>query len=152
MPEYEIDIAGGQLVHWLRDELKRPAPRVRFSASRDYRADEDPDLAPEYEAAGLDMDGDTGSLITVGLLELTPVDAAAGWRLALRVDDIVGPHVPEDDSVAGYPEEIDLDDFYSAFIAPDNGTETLSLVAESEAARERFDAIFCDLIRDRHAG
>jgi len=152
MPDYEIDIAGDQIVHWLKDELKAVTPRVRYRVTRDFAADEDPDLEPEFEAAGIDPDDDASSLMTVGLLEITPADPAGGWQLNVRVEDVVGSHVPEDDSVAGFPEEIDLDDFQAQFANSDSNTQTVSLRADTEDAKKSFDRLFADLVRDRHKG
>ena len=152
MPDYEIDVAGDQIAHWLKDELKAGRPRVRYSVTRDFVADDDPDLAPEFESAGIGQDDDASSLVTVGLLEITPTDPAGGWKLSVRVEDVFGPHVPEDDSVSGFPEEIDLDEFQAQFANSDSGTETVSLRAQSEDAKKHFDRLFADLVRDRHKG
>jgi hypothetical protein len=152
MPEYGMDVAGDQIVHWLKEELKAGRPRVRYRATRDFVPDADPDLAPEYEAAGLGPEDDTSSLITVGVLEITPVDSVDGWTLSVSIEDVVGPHVPEDDSVSGYPEEIDLDDFQEQFANSDSGTETVTLSAETDEAKRHFDRLFADLVRDRHGG
>jgi hypothetical protein len=150
MPDYEIDIAGDQIVHWLKDELKAATPRVRYRVTRDFAADEDPGLEPEFEAAGIDPDDDSSSLVTVGLLEITPADPAGGWQLTVRVEDVVGTHVPEDDSVSGFPEEIDLDDFQAQFANSDSNTQTVSLNAGSDSAKTHFDRLFAELVRDRH--
>lgn len=152
MPDYEIDIAGDQIVHWLKEELKAERPRVRFRATREFLADEDPDLELEYQSAGLGSDEDTSSLMTVGVLEITPTDSADGWTLSVSIEDVVGPHVPEDDSVSAYPEEIDLDDFQQQFANSDSGTETVTLSANTDEAKRHFDGLFVDLVRDRHKG
>lgn len=79
------------------------------------------------------------------------MSAQNGWLLQVRVEDVVGPHAPEDESVPDIPEEIDLDDFSAEFIAPDRGTIYVTVDAETPEAKRRFDRMFADLIRDRHS-
>ncbi len=138
MTEYEIDVAADQIVHWLRDEAA--------SKSREYAAD----AIASFEAAGISADTDVASLVTVGTLEVRPAGGKGGWLLQLRVEDVVGPHVPEDESVPDGPEEIDLDGFYDDFVAPDRGTVSATVTIETPQAKRRFDRIFGDLVRDRH--
>lgn len=148
MQEYELDTFSDQIVHWLKDELARARPRVSYVATRDYVADESADL----QSAGLGDEADAASLLTVGSLEVRPVHADEGWCLKVRVEDAVGLHIPDDSSVPDYPEEIDLDDFQTQFTASDNCTEFVTLQVDTDAAKKRFDAMFVDIIKDRHRG
>ncbi|HSM42081.1 MAG TPA: hypothetical protein VK862_15110 [Afifellaceae bacterium] len=150
--EQEIDIPADQIVHWLRAVLKSAKPRVRCTATREYVADADPDLVPEFESAGLGPEDDASSLITVGVLVITPADSLDGWHLTVAVEDVVGPHVPEDESAPDEPEEIDLDGYWDQFVKPGRGTETVTLTAESDEAMRHFETVFADLVRDRHEG
>ena len=148
MAEYELDIAADQIVHWLRDEAASKSPRVEIAATREYTADP----IESFEAAGVSADTDVASLVTVGILEVKPAGGKGGWVLQVRVEDVVGPHVPEDESVSDIREDIDFDGFYDDFVAPDRGTVSVTVAAETPAAKRRFDRIFADLIRDRHRG
>lgn len=146
MAEYEIDTAADQIVHWLRVEAARKSPRVEISATREYTADS----IKSFEAAGVSADTDVASLVTVGTLEVRPAEGKDGWVLQVRVEDVVGPHVPEDESVSDIPEDIDFDGFYNDFLKPDRGTVLVTVTTETPEAKRRFDQIFADLIRDRH--
>lgn len=146
MLEYEIDTASDQIVHWLKDEVANERPRVTYSATRNYVSDENVNL----QTAGLGEEPEISSPITVGILEIGPVDTEDGWQLILRIDDDVGSHLPEDDSVSGLPEDIDLDDFRARFVSSDNGTEFVSVRVDSVEAKKRFDLLFADIVRDRH--
>jgi len=148
MEEYELDTFSDQIVHWLRDELATEQPRVSYSASRDFVSDEGADT----QAAGLSEETDARPLVTVGILEIRPVDADDNWRLTVRVEDNVGVHLPEDGSVSDDPEEIDLNDFQIQFTANDNCTEFVNLRAETTAAKKKFDELFVDIVSDRHRG
>ena len=148
MAEYELDIAADQIVHWLRDEVASKSPRLEIAATREYTADS----IESFEAAGVSADTDVASLVTVGTLEVKPAGGKDGWLLRVRVEDVVGPHVPEDESVSDIPEDIDFDGFYDDFVAPDQGTVSVTVTAETPEAKRRFDRIFNDLIRDRHRG
>ena len=68
----------------------------------------------------------------------------------MRVDDVVGPHLPDDHSVPEDAEEIDLDTFYVEFIAPDRGTIYVSLLAETPQDRHAFDRLLAEMTTDRH--
>ncbi len=148
MEEYELDTFSDQIVHWLSEELAQERPRVSCVATRDFVSDERADL----QSAGLSEDADAKSLVTVGMLEITPLIADEGWRLTVRVEDTVGAHTPEDSSVPDYPEEIDLDDFQNQFTASDNCTEFVTLRADTQSAKRRFDDLFVDIVKDRHRG
>jgi hypothetical protein len=148
MAEYELDIAADQIMHWLRDEAASKLPRVEVTATREYTAD----AIESFEAAGVSTDTDVASLVTVGTLEVRPTRGKDGWVLQMRVEDVVGPHVPDDESVSESPEDIDFEAFYTDFVAPDRGMVSVTISAETPQAKRRFDRIFADLIRDRHRG
>lgn len=147
MTEYELDVAADQIVQWLKSEIAAGRP-VDIRATREYVADP----VSDREEVGLSEDTDASSLMTIGILEAWPVGVDESWRLGVRVEDVVGPHTPEEESVPDRPEEIDLDDFEAEFVAPDRGTAYVSVAAETPEAKRRFDRVFANLIRDRHAG
>ena len=146
MTEYGLDVTGDQIVHWLKSELAAGRRSLDIRATCEYVT------APvaDMEAFGLSDEADVASLVTVGLLEVRPTGESDGWLLRVRVEDVVGPHTPEDESVPDIPEEIDLEDFSSDFIVPDRGTIYVTVSAETPEAKRRFDRLFADLIRDRH--
>lgn len=146
MTEYELDVAGDQIVHWLKSELAAGRRPVEIRATREYTTEPVTDM----EAFGLSDEADVASLVTIGLLEVRPTGEHNGWLLRVRVEDVVGPHTPEDESVPDVPEEIDLDDFEADFVTPDRGTTYVSVGAETPKAKRHFDRMFADLIRDRH--
>ncbi len=145
MTQYELDTAADQIVQWLKGELAAGRP-FEIRATREYVTEP----VNDREKDGLDEEMDVASLMTIGVLEAWPTGTEDGWRLQIRVEDIVGPHTPEEESVPAGPEEIDLDDFEADFIAPDRGTAFVSVEAETPEAKGHFDRVFADLVRDRH--
>ena len=149
MPEYELDVTADQIVHWLKDDLAagRKQP-LEIRATREYISEPVANL----EEAGLSEDAEVASLTTVGILEAKLFGVEDSWVLRVRVEDVVGPHVPEDESVPDLPEEIELDVFDAEFVAPDRGTAYVSLFAETPKAKRAFDRVYAELISDRHSG
>ena len=147
MATHELDVRADQIVQWLKDERAAGRP-VGIRTMREYVTEP----LPDREEAGLSEETDASSLMTVGILEAWPVGEEDGWRLQVRVEDALGPHTPEDESVSDRTEEIDLDDFEAEFIAPDRGTVFTSVTTDTPSAKRRFDRLFANLLRDRHAG
>jgi len=148
MAEYPLDVTVDQIVHWLKDEFRAGSERtVDVRATREYVSEPVANL----DEAGLSEDTDVSSMTTVGVLEVTPSGDGARWLLQARVEDVVGPHVPEDESVPDIPEEIDLEAFDREFVAPDRGTAYVTLYAETPKTKKAFDEIFVDIITDRHS-
>ena len=146
MLEYDPEISADQIFHWLKEELASGRQRITCRATCKYVADE---LNGEHVE---EVNEDTGvhSMSTMATLEISPASAADGWMLKVFAEDVVGPHVPEDSSVPGGPEEIELDDFFTKFIAPDSGAVFVSVSAESEAAKAQFDSLLSEMTEDRH--
>jgi hypothetical protein len=149
MTEYGLDVTADQVMHWLKDNLAAGGKRMlEVRATREYVSDPE----AKIEEAGLSEDTEVASLTTVGTLEAKPSGVMGGWVLRMRVEDEVGPHLPEDESVRDLPEEIDLDAFDTDFVAPDRGTAYIAVYAETQEAKKAFDRVFNDLITDRHSG
>jgi hypothetical protein len=148
MTEYELDTAADQIVRWVMDELEAGKRPLQVRTTREYSAETGIDL----EEAGVSEEAELASFATIGILEVSPMGEQNGWLLRVRVEDIVGPHTPEEESVSGVAEEIDLEDFVDQFIAPDRGTIYVTVDAPTPEAKRRFDRLFADLVRDRHAG
>jgi len=147
MTEYELDTAADQIVRWIRDELGAGKQTLGVRATREYSADTGINL----QEAGLSEEAELASLATIGILEVRPIGEQNGWLLRVRVEDVVGPHTPEEESASDVPEEIDLEDFVDQFIAPDRGTTYVTVDAPTAEAKQHFDRLFANLVRDRHA-
>lgn len=148
MTEFELDVPADQVVRWLKDELAAGGRRVRIRAMREFATE----AVANSADFGVDADAEVASMMTIGVLEAGPAGTENGWLLQVRVEDVVGPHTPEEESVPDGAEEIDLDDFEAEFIAPDQGTAYVTVTVETAEAQRRFDQVFGDLIRDRHSG
>jgi len=146
MTRYDLDTSAEQVVGWLKDEMAAGKQLFQIRATREYVREP----VRDREGAGFDEDTDTSSLLTIGILDAWPTGVEDVWRLQIRVEDIVGPHTPEEESVPTGPEEIDLDDFEANFIAPDRGTTFVSVEVDTSEAKQRFDNVFSDLIRNQH--
>ena len=147
MTEYGLDVDAGQIVHWLKDEQAAGRRRkLELRATREYAAEPVTDL----DEAGIGDEQDVATLTTTGTLEVRPSGVEHVWALRVRVDDVVGSHLPEDESVPEDAEEIDLDTFYEDFIVPDSGTVYVSVMAETPQAKHAFDRLLSEMITDRH--
>ena len=147
MAEYGLDIDPYQIVRWLGTERKAGrGDRFDVRATREYSAEP---LADPAEA-GIDDDQDVASLTTIGTLEVRPTGGGPRWTLRVRIEDVVGSHLPDDESVPEDAEEIDLDAFEADFIAPDSGTAYVSLEAGTAQARQDVDRLLSMKLADRH--
>jgi hypothetical protein len=147
MTEYGLDVDAGQIVRWLKDDQAAGRRRkLEVRATREY-ADE---AVTDPDEAGIGEDQDIATLTTVGTLEVRPLGVEHVWALRVRVDDVIGSHLPEDESVPEDAEEIPLDTFYTDFIAPDRGTIYVSVTTETAQAKTAFDRILSEIITDRH--
>ena len=144
MIQYSLEIAADQVFRWLNEDAKRGKRAWNVRATREYVVDRDAKLA----TFGVESEADVASLVTVGVLEAEISGEQPAWSLTIRVEDVVGPHTPEDESVPEGPEEIDLETFEAEFILPDRGTAYVSLEAESEASKRHFDRFYGQLICD----
>ena len=147
MTEYGLDVDAGQIVHWLKDDQAAGRRRkLELRATREYAAEP----VTDFDEAGIGDEQDVATLTTTGTLEVRPSGVEHVWALWVRVDDVVGSHVPEDESVPEDAEEIDLDTFYEDFIVPDSGTVYVSVMAETPQAKHAFDRLLSEMITDRH--
>lgn len=147
MTEYGLDVDAGQIVHWLKDDQAAGRRRkLGLWATREYAAEPVTDL----DEAGIGDEQDVAALTTTGTLEVRPCGVQHVWVLRVRIDDVVGSHLPEDESVPEDAEEIDLDTFYEDFIVSDSGTVYVSVVAETPQAKHAFDRLLSEMITDRH--
>jgi hypothetical protein len=149
LPAYPVDIAAEQVVRWLLDEQRSGPLPVEIRATRRYVSE--PLDRPEDVGLGDDDQADLGDVLAVGILEVSPPPGKNGWVLSIRIEDPLGPRTPEDEPVPEGEEEIDLETFEAEFNAPGRATDEVTLDAETAEARAHFEALFADLLRDRHA-
>jgi hypothetical protein len=149
LPTYPVDIAAEQVVRWLLEEQRSGYLPVEVRANRQYVIE--PLERPEDVRLDKEDDADLGDVLAVGILEVFPPPGRNGWVLSIRMEDPLGPRMPDDESVPEGEEEIDLETFEADFISSGRATEDMTLDAETAEARAHFEALFADLLRDRHA-
>ena len=148
MEPYPVDVEAKQIVRWLMDEARRPAFDLLVTATRAYHrsalgAGEDSRLG---EAEREDL----SEITEVGLLGVTPREKPSGWTLRVRVEDDIGPGLPEEEPVPAGDEEIDLATFYEEFIAADRGLAEVSAEAEGTDAKASLVRVLDAILKDRH--
>jgi hypothetical protein len=144
--EREIDLTARHLLDWLKADLpRRGSSQLLVRATREFLAEPGP-----CAAEGLDAEDGIEVVTSIGLLEVAPADGAGHWVLRLRIEDALGPHLPEDGSVPDVPEELGLDEFESCFLA-DGADGTVTLEADGPAATHAFDRLLARILSDRHA-
>lgn len=145
--EYELNIDSQHLIEWLKEDVKTTGtPRFEIAATRTFVAE-----PISNEDAAVSEDVEVQFLATVGDLEVSPRNIGLGtWTLRVRVEDVLGPHLPEDGSVSDEPEEMTLDAFEADFILPNRGATFVTLVAETQKNKDAFDRFRSGLLIDRH--
>lgn len=148
METYPVDLAPEQVVHWLLDDDRVHAFDLLVSATRSYQVGE---LRSGDSASLSDTDREELSEVSeVGLLEVRPRQEPHRWTLRIRVEDDVGPRLPEDEPVPAGDEDIDLATFYEEFIKTDRGVAEVSAEAESPAAKANLNKVLAAILTDRH--
>ncbi len=148
MDPVTIDLAPDQIVRWLLDEVRRDRFDLLVNTTRSYRTGE---LTSE-ESARLDDEDNDGvrEILEVGTLEVRPRRRPHDWVLRVRVEDDIGPCVPEDESVPVGEEEIDLAAFSEEFINRDRGIAEATAEVEGPAAKASLNRILQAILTDRH--
>lgn len=132
MEPYAIDLEPEQVVTWLSDQSHLDAFNIGVRATRSYEVAE---LRGGKSARLSDSDLDElGDVVEVGLLEVFPAKRPGAWKISLRMEDDLGPRLPEDDSAPDEEEEIDLRSFIEEFVRGGRGVPLLSAEAEDAAA------------------
>ena len=147
METYPVDLEASQIVRWLIDEEQRGTLQLRVTATRSYAVE-------ALEKADLDQIGeeveDLNDILAIGTLEVRPPVSKNGWMLRIRVEDRIGPRVPEDEDAPEEEEEIDLQTFEADFILPERGTADISLEAEDAHAKASFTRLLNHMLRNEH--
>lgn len=148
METYPVDIAPEQVVRWLMVEGRLHAFDLLVSATRSFQPGE---LTGEASRRLGDEEREEVSEISeVGLLEVMPRQKPHIWTLRVRVEDDIGPRLPEDEPVPETEEELDLPTFYEEFIKADRGLAEVSVEVESPAAKASFNRVLEAMLTDRH--
>jgi hypothetical protein len=145
---FPVDVEAKQIVRWLIEEERRSAFGLLVTATRSYRrnalgAGEDSSLGDiERE--------DLSEMTEVGLLEVTPRQKPGGWTLRIRVEDDIGPGLPEDEPAPTGDEEIDLATFYEEFMTEDRGLAEVSAEVSDPNAKTSLGLLLDAILTDRH--
>ena len=147
METYPVDLEASQIVRWLIDEQRRGTLQFNVTATRSY-------VVEAFERADLDQMGedaaDLNDVLAIATLEVRPANGKNGWVLRIRVEDRIGPRLPEDEDAPDGEEEIDLQTFEADFIKPDPDAAEVTLEAENAHAKASFTRIFNHMLRNEH--
>jgi len=147
MEAYPVDLEARQIVRWLIEEQRRGTLQLNVLATRSYVVEG----LEEQESQRLgEEDEDLNDVLAVGLLEIRPPAAKDGWVLRIRVEDRIGPRLPEDEDAPEGEEEIDLATFEAEFFQPERGTAEVLLDAEDAQAKARFTRLLKQMLIDKH--
>lgn len=148
MELYPVDVEAKQIVRWLMDEKRRDALGLLVTATRSYQGNP---LGPSEDSRlGETEREDLSEVTEVGLLEVTPRQRPGRWTLRIRVEDDIGPGLPEDEPVPAGEEEIDLATFYEEFVGQDRGLAEVSAEAEGYDGKESLVRLLDAILKDRH--
>jgi hypothetical protein len=144
---YPIDLEASQIVRWLIDEQRRGTLQFNVAATRSYvvEAFERADLAQMGEDAA-----DLNDVLAIATLEVRSAGGKNSWVLRIRVEDRVGPRLPEDEDAPDGEEDIDLQTFEADFIKPDPDAAEVTLEAENAHAKANFTKLFNHMLRNEH--
>lgn len=148
METVAVDLRPDQIVRWLLEEGQIHAFDLLVDATRAYQVG----ALSRDDRASLD-DGtreDLSEVCEVGIVEVRPRDKPHRWVLRVRVEDDIGPRVPEDEPVPEGEEDIDLSTFYEEFIAANRGIAEVSAEVEGAAAKTSLNRVLGAMLTDRH--
>jgi hypothetical protein len=149
MEPYPVDVEAKQIVRWLIDEERRRAFDLMVTASRSYQAN---GLARDDLRFG-DLEREELSEISeIGFLEVLPRREPRRWVLRIRVEDDIGPHLPEDESSAPDDEEIDVLTFYEEFFAADRGLAETSAEVDGPQAKAALTRLLGAILNNATRG
>jgi hypothetical protein len=148
METYPVDIEPEQIAAWLSDEERLQAHDLLVSATRSYQAGE---LSGGKSRWLSEEDREELSeVLEIGLLEVTPRDRPHRWTLRVRVEDDIGPRLPEDEPLPEGEEDIDLQTFAEEFIRGGRGVADVTVDVVDDSAKAGFDRLFSIFLHDRH--
>lgn len=134
MDTYPVDLDAGQIVRWLLDQQRAGRRMLQFNASRSYLVESIPLVQQQRRRLGDEEMEDLTEVTAVGVLEIASLRQAEGWVLRIRVEDVLGQRIPDDIQELQDAQDIEISEFYNAFILPGTGTAYVSAEAESPQA------------------
>jgi hypothetical protein len=147
METYPVDLEARQIVRWLVEEQRRGTLQLNVLGTRSYVVEG----LEEQESQRLgEEDEGLSDVLAIGLLEIRPPAPKDGWVLRVRVEDRIGPRLPEDEDAPEGEEEIDLATFEAEFFQPERGTAEVLLDAEDAQAKARFTRVLKQMLNDKH--
>lgn len=147
METYPVDLDARQIVLWLLEEKRRGALGLKTIATRSYI----PEGVTNFGSQNVSEDaGDLSDVLAVGELEVAPPAARDGWTLRIRVEDRLGPRLPDDGDAPEGEQEIDLATFAADFILPERGIAEVELDAADARAKASFTRLFNRMVIDEH--
>ena len=135
MDEHDVDAPVNAVVGWIRAESARTRPRLLIRASKEYRFEPDFDR----DAFGVGADDDVELVTVRGLLEVQSRTGRKDWTLQLKVEDPLGLRWPGDEDTYEDEESMAFEAFDEQFLATGLGEVEMTVLAESPAARRRFE-------------
>ncbi len=150
MDTYSVDVDAGQIVRWLIEEERGDRRALQVNASRAYLVEAIPSAHRQRRRLGDEEMEDLTEVTAVGNLEIVPRQKSEGWMLRIRVEDALGQRLPEDAPEAQIARDIDITEFYDAYILPGNGTAYVSAEAESPEAWELCQKLLGSIQEDSH--
>lgn len=148
METYPVDMEPEQIVAWLSDEQRLQAYDLLVSASRSFQPGEVTGGKSRWLSA--EDREEVNEILEIGLLEVMPRQHSGRWTLRVRIEDDIGPRLPEDEPVPEGEEEIDLATFSQEFVKGGRGVAEVSVEVSDAAGKASFDQIFAAMLRDRH--
>jgi hypothetical protein len=133
MDTYALDIDPRQLVRWLRDEQHAGSSAVRVACTRRTEANRPP--ADKELHLGDEERENLSEIVTIATLEVHPARPTESWRLAITVEDEVGPGQLSDAGELA----LDLDSFYGIFIRSDRGIASVTAEVSGPVGRRHLD-------------
>jgi hypothetical protein len=136
MESYPVDIDPGQVVRWIKTEEERSPSAFRITARR-RREVRDIPVRPALHLGDEERE-DLSEIATVATLEIAPGQATDGWLLRIVVEDEIGPHVSDGETVSETEQQIDLGTFYHEFIRSGRGNANITGEVEGVEAGARL--------------
>lgn len=147
MEAYSLDLDPGQVVRWLKAELRPGVSPFRVTARRRRETESVPENA-QFHLGDAERE-DLSEIATFATLDIEPLHAGEGWRLSVIVEDETGPRLSDETDVEE-EEEIDLDTFYEDFIRTGRGEATVIAEVANSEAQKRLQPLLRAIEQDRH--
>jgi hypothetical protein len=134
MDEYDVDVLPGEVCQWLCEDAQLPVPLLNVTISKHYNIETDFDR----QQYGIGAADDLGLVTAFGVLELGSRVGGHGWTLQLRVETTVGLTSADEEHAHRDEDDMTLDEFETEFLQSMRGEAETIVLADDEAAWERF--------------